>query len=126
MTILPTDSEERKKIPLFSGPMSYFPRTMAAVARVCYIGNEKHNPGEPLHWAREKSSDHTDCILRHLVDAHEKTAVSPCGAKLGIAVDPKTGIPEAVFAAWRAFAHAELVLEHLASITNGSISKVDK
>lgn len=112
--ILPADSVERKKIPLFSGSLSYFPRAFAALAKVCYIGNEKHNPGQQLHWAREKSADHTDCILRHLLDAHEETAVSPCGAKLGIAIEPKTGIPEAVFAAWRALAHAELVLEHYA------------
>lgn len=123
--ILPTDSEERKKIPLFSGPMSYFPRTMAAVAQACRAGNEKHLPGEPLRWEREKSPDHTDCILRHLVDAHEETATSPCGAKLGIAVDPETGIPEAAFVAWRALAHAELVLEHLASITSGQGEAVE-
>lgn len=126
MTKLPTDSEERKKIPIFSGPMSYFPRALAELARVCHVGNEKHNPGEPLHWAREKSSDHTDCIIRHLIDAHEETAVSPCGAKLGIAVDHETGIPEAVFVAWRAMGHAELVLEHMASISNGQAEKVDK
>jgi hypothetical protein len=35
---------------------------------VSWHGNEKHNPGEPLHWARGKSMDHPDCIMRHLVE----------------------------------------------------------
>jgi hypothetical protein len=43
---------------------------LAGVARVSHAGNAKHNPGEPLHHARGKSTDHVDCILRHLVDLH--------------------------------------------------------
>jgi hypothetical protein len=44
------------------------PRALAAVAQVSWHGNEKHNPGQALHHAREKSTDHADCILRHLVE----------------------------------------------------------
>jgi hypothetical protein len=32
------------------------------------LGNDQHNPGEPLQWARGKSTDHADCIGRHLID----------------------------------------------------------
>jgi hypothetical protein len=39
-----------------------------AAARVSYLGNAKHNPGEPMHHARGKSMDHPDCILRHLLE----------------------------------------------------------
>ncbi len=66
--VLPTDSEERKQIPLFSGCLNYFPLALAAVARVSKRGNDKHNPGQPIHWARGKSMDHADCIARHLLD----------------------------------------------------------
>jgi len=66
--VLPTDSEARKQIPIFSGVMNYFPLALAAVARVSKRGNDKHNPGEPLHWSRDKSPDHADCIARHLLD----------------------------------------------------------
>lgn len=66
--VLPTDSQERKRIPLFSGVMNYFPLALAAVARVSKRGNDKHNPGQPLHWSRGKSNDHADCIARHLID----------------------------------------------------------
>lgn len=45
------------------------PRAMAAIAQVSWHGNEKHNPGQPLHHARGKSADHADCILRHLLEA---------------------------------------------------------
>lgn len=67
-TALPEDSAARKDIPLARGLLDYFPAALAAVAELSRIGNEKHNPGEELHHARGKSSDHADCILRHLVE----------------------------------------------------------
>lgn len=65
---LPTDSAERKRTPITTGVLDYFPDAIAELARVSFIGNEQHNPGEPLHWAREKSTDHADCIVRHLLE----------------------------------------------------------
>lgn len=65
---LPTDSAERKEYPLFSGPGRYFPAALAGVARVCKSGNDKHNPGQPLHHNRSKSNDHEDCVWRHSLD----------------------------------------------------------
>lgn len=65
---LPADSAARKEIPLCSGLLDYFPAALAEVARVSKYGNDKHNPGEPLHHARGKSMDHADCIGRHLVE----------------------------------------------------------
>lgn len=59
------DSATRKTYPMASGLTDYFPDALAYVAHVSYLGNEKHNPGEPLHWARGKSMDHSDCIIRH-------------------------------------------------------------
>lgn len=98
--ILPTDSAARKTIPLATGCLDYFPRTLAAIAALSFKANEKHNPGEPLHWAREKSSDHRDCLLRHFLDAGPDSS----------GVD-KDGTLHAVEAAWRACAVAELALE---------------
>lgn len=66
--VLPEDSKERKDIPLCSGVLDYFESALAEVAKVSKAGNDKHNPGLPLHHARGKSNDHADCILRHLVD----------------------------------------------------------
>lgn len=65
---LPSDSQERKNIPIYSGVLKYFPDALAAVAAVSKAGNDQHNPGQPLHWSREKSDDHADCVARHLLD----------------------------------------------------------
>lgn len=65
---LPENSEERKKLPMARGLLDYFPAALAEVARVSQKGNDQHNPGQPLHHARSKSSDHADCIVRHLID----------------------------------------------------------
>ena len=62
------DSAARKRVPLTTGCLDYFPDALKAVARLSLIGNDKHNPGEPLHWSREKSADHADCITRHMTD----------------------------------------------------------
>lgn len=65
---LPTDAAERKTIPLASGVLDYFPDALIEVAKVSYKGNQQHNPGEPLHWAKEKSTDHADTAMRHFVE----------------------------------------------------------
>ena len=86
--------------------MQYFPDALCEVARVSQIGNEQHNPGEPLHWAKDKSRDEADCILRHLLQADQLDEDGVLhGAKVawrGLALlqrildvkkDPKNGIP---------------------------------
>lgn len=92
---LPTDSAARKRIPMFSGLLAYFPDALATVAQLSFDGNEKHNPGEPLHWSREKSSDHLDCCVRHLTD-------------IATGADK---IEELKALAWRALAELQLTLE---------------
>lgn len=64
--ILETSSEERKRMPMATGLLDYFPDALAEVAKVSWLGNEKHNPGQSLHHSRGKSMDHADCIIRHL------------------------------------------------------------
>lgn len=71
---LPTDSAERKEIPLYSGVLKYAPAALAGMAKHSKAGNDKHNPGEPLHHARGKSNDHGDCILRHITDLADMIA----------------------------------------------------
>lgn len=61
-------AEQRKQVPMYSGLLKYFPNALAAVSHLSWVGNEQHNPGEPLHWSKEKSSDHEDCLMRHLKD----------------------------------------------------------
>ena len=109
--MLPTDSKARKDIPLARGCLDYFPLAIAAVAELSRAGNDKHNPGQPLHWSREKSSDHADCAARHLID------MGPEWDK----IDPEFGSLHAVALVWRACAVAELTLEKQAKGLSGPV-----
>lgn len=66
--VLPSDPTERKGIPITSGVLDYFPAALAEVAKVSKAGNDQHNPGQPLHWARGKSADQADTLVRHLLE----------------------------------------------------------
>lgn len=65
---LPTSAAARKALPVATGCLDYFPDALLAVAELSRIGNEQHNPGQPLHWDRSKSQDEADALLRHLID----------------------------------------------------------
>jgi hypothetical protein len=93
---LPTDAKARKAIPIYSGCLRYFPDALAAVADLSRVGNEQHNPGEPLHWAREKSTDELDAATRHLIDA---------GTRDG------DGVRHSAKLAWRALANLQKEIE---------------
>ena len=96
-SILPFDSATRKAIPLVTGLLDYFPAALAAVAEVSLRGNEKHNPGQPLHHNRGKSGDHADAELRHLMDRGR--------------IDPDSGCRHSAEGAWRALALLQEELE---------------
>ncbi len=66
-TTLPTTAAERKKFPIATGVLDYFPDALAAIANVSHSGNEQHNPGKPLHWDRSKSGDEADTLIRHFM-----------------------------------------------------------
>lgn len=90
------DKQIRKECPIARGVLDYFPDALAVLARVSYIGNKQHNPGEKMHWAREKSTDHADCIIRHLIDRG--------------AIDDD-GVPHTAKVAWRALALLQTEVE---------------
>lgn len=100
---LPTDPKARKNLPIASGVLGYFPLAVAYVAFVSKVGNDQHNPGEPLHWARGKSTDHADCIVRHLI---ERGTVDT------------DGLRHSGKLAWRALANLQVELE--AALADGA------
>ena len=65
---LPDTDVARKALPIWTGFVMYFPDVLAAVAEVSKKGNDQHNPGQPLHWAREKSTDQMNTAMRHMLD----------------------------------------------------------
>jgi hypothetical protein len=69
--IMETNKDKRKQIPIFTGLIKYFPKALAEVSRVSYIGNQQHHPDKPLHWDRAKSTDELDALTRHLFQAGE-------------------------------------------------------
>ena len=75
---LPKTGEDRKQIPVTTGVLDYFPLALAEVAKISVVGNNQHNLGQPLHWARGKSVDHADCVARHLI---QRGTVDSDGAK---------------------------------------------
>lgn len=96
---LPTDYKARKGLPVFDGLLMYFPDACLAVAAVSVAGNAQHNPGEKLHWAREKSTDQMNTLIRHAMDHG-----------LGNLKDTD-GTYHMAKTAWRALAELQLTIE---------------
>jgi hypothetical protein len=105
---LPSDDTERGKYPMADGCLDYFPNALAEVSKISYEGNEKHNPGKPMHWARGKSTDHRNKIIRHTVDSLPETEVA---------------IEHAAQAAWRALAYLQEKIERVRSVQVSGASR---
>lgn len=105
---LPTDSSERKEFPLFRGCIRYFAAALAGVSRISKIGNDKHNPGQVLHHARGKSTDHADCIIRHLIDLEDLMAARERG---NTNVKCQQILDEVSQMTWRALAFSQEIHE---------------
>ncbi len=93
---LPDDAETRKGIPLQTGLFDYFPDALAAIAVLSRVGNDQHNPNQPLHWSRHLSSDHGDTLLRH---------------QMQHGLMDKDRVRHSTKVAWRALAQLQLELE---------------
>ncbi len=99
VAILPEAADLRKRHPLYSGVIKYFPRALLEVAHVSVVGGEQHAPGQPLHWVQGKSMDHLDCVMRHLAEH-----------SAGIEKDTD-GLLQLAKTAWRVLAELETVLK---------------
>lgn len=117
---LPINSQERKNFPVMSGCLNYFPAALSGVAKISKQGNDKHNPGEPLHHARNKSTDHGDCIIRHLIDVQDLLAAFERSAQVPSS-HPRL-LEEVSSLAWRALALSQEVHERFgAPLAPGAI-----
>ena len=97
--MLPKDAKTRKGMPIAAGCIDYFPDALGAVAELSRIGSDQHNPGEPMHWAREKSGDESDALMRHFL---ERGTIDDDGVRHSTKV------------AWRALAMLQKELEQVA------------
>lgn len=132
---LPTDSAARKEFPLLSGCLKYFPAALAGVSKVSKLGNDKHNPGQEMHHARGKSTDHGDCILRHLIDVQDLLASNSRGALTPLGIESL--LIEASSLAWRALALSQELHEQFGAplapgaveannVTNGVAAEIEE
>ena len=91
-----TDAE-RKELPIFEGPFTYFPNAIALVAKQCLKGQQQHGGDKPLQWLRHLSRDERGSLGRHMLD-------------YGVAWVRRdyAGLLDATMSmTWRALAHAE-------------------
>jgi len=102
--MITSDAKERKNLPVYSGVLKYFPLALLSVAHCSKMGNDQHNPGQPLHWAKGKSTDHADALVRHLMEAGTMDS---------------DGVRHSAKVAWRALALLQEELENESeTITN--------
>lgn len=93
---LDRDAAGRKALPIVSGVLDYFPDALLEVAYCSKVGNDQHNPGQPLHWAKEKSTDEADALGRHLLQRGTRD---------------KDGVRHSAKVAWRALALLQREIE---------------
>lgn len=94
------DPKTRKDVPICTGVLDYFPDALIEVARLSKIGNDQHNPGQPLHWSKGKSNDHPDCLIRHQLDRGKFDT---------------DGVRHSAKVAWRALAQLQIEIENEAA-----------
>lgn len=104
----PSLAEAKKAMPVATGVLDYFPAALLEISKVSKAGNDKHNPGQPLHHARGKSMNHADSMIRHFIERG--------------GIDEETGMRHSAEMAWRALALLQQELEDagLASLPRGA------
>ena len=66
--LLPQDAEERREYPVGTFMRDYFPYALTMLAHHSFIANEQHNPGQPMHWAKDKSIGDGNQLMRHFLE----------------------------------------------------------
>ena len=94
----PNLAQRRKRTPVYSGVLKYFPNAIKEVSRCSLAGQKQHNHGNELYWDRTKSTDNEDALARHLIDH---------------SIDPMDddGVLHLAKVAWRALAALEVYLD---------------
>lgn len=89
------ENETRKKYAVVRGVLDYFPAALLEVSLVSEAGSRQHGVGE-YRWARGKSRDHADALVRHLIERGSRDA---------------DGVRHTAKVAWRALALLQEELE---------------
>lgn len=95
-----TDSATRKLMPVATGTLAYFPDALMLVSWISRVGNEKHNPGQPMRWSKHLSGDEPDAEVRHMLDHFRGEPPDP-------GLEPLGELGHLASKAWRALAHLQ-------------------
>ena len=93
----PYPINDRKKHPVYTGVIKYFPDALMELSKVSLSGNKQHHSDKPLHWDKSKSPDHLDALFRHLIEADDLD---------------NDGVLHLAKVAWRALAALQIKLEN--------------
>lgn len=96
--LFPTTQSSKEEYPMWDGLMAYFPAALAEVAHVSFVGSRQHQPTLPTQWTRDRSKNHKDKILRHLLEGD-------------VSELDTDGTLHAAKVAWRALANLQIILE---------------
>lgn len=80
---------------MYTGFVKYFPDAMAACAQLSFLANRQHNGDGEMRWAKDKSKDELDALMRHMID------------DLGMTKRDAEGVMHAVKIAWRGMANLQ-------------------
>lgn len=97
--MISNDNLMRKEQPMAQGLLDYFPDALAAVSHVSVVGARQHDAYKPdgsIMWKKHLSTDHADCIIRHLADR---------------GTNDKDGLAHSAKVAWRALALLQIEIE---------------
>jgi hypothetical protein len=85
----------------FQGFVCYFPDAIALVALLSKMANDQHNPGQPMHWAKDKSTEELDSLMNHVIDIG-------CKGELSQDAD---GVLDAIKVGWRGMANLQRLVD---------------
>ena len=94
-------SDERKQCPVVNGCLLYFPDAVLAISNHSLVANNKHNPGQKLHWDKSKSTDELDSAVRHIIDLGKGEDYDENGLHVEVAI------------AWRGLANLQRKIDRL-------------
>lgn len=108
--MLPKDYKARKSLPMYTFLTQYFPDAIIELVKVSVAGNVQHNPGQPMHWARGKSTDQMETAVRHIFDHGMGNTYDDEPPEV-LACIGNDGTMHLAKAAWRLLAEIQLICE---------------
>lgn len=122
--MLPKEYKARKSLPMYTFLTQYFPDAIIELVKVSVAGNVQHNPGQPMHWARGKSTDQMETAIRHIFD-HGMGSTYDDEPPEVLAAIGTDGTMHLAKAAWRLLAEIQLICEARQKALSSPLKETD-